>query len=145
MWTSAGILFLLNTVCDAARYTATFYAGYIDGSGAPPVFDPADTMDNHPGWVELTTYQGDRRAPVSFAPAANGAAMGFANPRATFTADCVVGGYFLTTDRTKGGTTGILVGGDIRTPVLPQGVGDQWGCYFAPNLSRMSDGAGSAV
>jgi len=94
-----------------ASYTAAWYIGLYGSSGTNT---PAatDTMASHPGWVEVTAYSQTARPACSFGSATNadpsvitnsGAAAAF-----SINATVTVGGAFLTSDNTKGGTSGVL-------------------------------------
>ncbi len=84
---------------------ATLYIGLTDGTQTVAA---GDTMASHAGWVEITAYDEAVRQTWG-----QGAASGGVTTNAsavTFTANgtTTVGGGFLTTDNTKGGTTGTL-------------------------------------
>jgi len=96
-----GLDYLLNNDLTAA----TLYIGLTDGT---PTVSAGDTMASHAGWVEVTAY--DEAARLAWG---QGAASGGVTTNATavtFTASgtTTVGGGFLTTVATKGGSTGTL-------------------------------------
>lgn len=99
--------FALDTLFEGAAYTAAWFMGLVNGASAP-TYAAGDTMASHAGWTEVTAYAaGTRPAPDLSANASAGsksaAAVGFAiNGTAT------IAGCFLTTNSTKGGTTGVL-------------------------------------
>lgn len=104
-----------------ATYTAAWYIGLW---GAAASNNPAagDTMASHAGWTEFTNYSQANRPTATFGTpttANPSVATNSASP-ATFTisgAGGTVGGAFLTTNNTKGGTTGILFSGsDFTSP-----------------------------
>ena len=94
-----------------SSYTAAWYIGLY---GAAASNDPAagDTMASHAGWTEVTDYSQSTRPAATFAAATtadpsvitNSASVAVFSINATTT----VGGAFLTSDNTKGGTSGIL-------------------------------------
>lgn len=92
-------------------YTATWYLG-LYGSGATNSPAAGDTMALHGGWTEVTAYSQATRpqcvfgTPTTADPsvATNSASAAVFSINGT----TVVGGAFLTTSNTKGGTTGIL-------------------------------------
>ena len=94
-----------------SSYTAAWYIGLY---GAAASNDPAagDTMASHAGWTEVTDYSEATRPAATFAAATtadpsvitNSASVAVFSINATTT----VGGAFLTSDNTKGGTSGIL-------------------------------------
>ena len=94
-----------------SSYTAAWYLGLY---GAAASNNPAagDTMSSHAGWTEVTAYSQATRPACSFGTpttANPSVATNSASP-ATFSinATTTVGGAFLTTSNTKGGTTGTL-------------------------------------
>jgi hypothetical protein len=92
-------------------YTATWYLGLY---GAASSNNPAasDTMSSHIGWTENTTYSNATRPACTFGTpttanpsvATNSASPASFNINGTTT----IGGAFLTTNNTKGGSTGTL-------------------------------------
>lgn len=92
-------------------YTAAWYLGLY---GAAATNDPAagDTMASHAGWVEVTDYSQATRPACTFGTAttADPSVIDNSGSPATFSINgtTVVGGAFLTSDNTKGGTTGVL-------------------------------------
>jgi hypothetical protein len=92
-------------------YTATWYVG-LYGAGASNNPAAGDTMASHAGWVEVTDYSQATRPQAVFAAATtadpsvitNSASVAVFSINGTTT----VGGAFLTSNNTKGGTTGIL-------------------------------------
>ena len=108
-WTDEGTNLIVNTGLDYLLNNdltaATMYIGLTDGT---PTVAAGDTMASHAGWVEVTAY--DEAARLAWG---QGAASGGVTTNATavtFTANATttVGGGFLTTVATKGGTTGTL-------------------------------------
>ena len=94
-----------------SAYTATWYLG-LYGAGASNTPAAGDTMSSHAGWTEVTDYSQATRPACTFGTpttANPSVATNSASP-ATFSinATTVVGGAFLTSDNTKGGTTGTL-------------------------------------
>ncbi len=94
-----------------SSYTAAWYLG-LYGAGASNTPAAADTMSSHAGWTEVTAYSQSTRPACSFGTpttADPSVATNSASP-ATFSinATTTVGGAFLTSNNTKGGTTGIL-------------------------------------
>lgn len=103
-----------------STYTAAFYLGLY---GAAASNNPAasDTMSSHAGWTEVTAYSQATRPACSFGTpttANPSVATNSASP-ATFSINgtTTVGGAFLTTNNTKGGTTGTLFSAaDFQSP-----------------------------
>ena len=103
-----------------SSYTAAWYLGLY---GAAATNDPAagDTMASHAGWTEITAYSESTRPQCSFGTSttadpsviSNSASVAVFSVNGTAT----VGGAFLTSNNTKGGTTGILFSaGDFQSP-----------------------------
>lgn len=94
-----------------SSYTAAWYLGLY---GAAASNNPAasDTMSSHAGWTEVTGYSQSTRPACSFgsATAADPSVITNSGSPATYSinATATVGGAFLTSDNTKGGTSGIL-------------------------------------
>ena len=92
-------------------YTAAWYVGVY---GAAASNNPAagDTMASHAGWVEVTAYSQATRPQAVFAAAttADPSVITTSASPAVFTINgtTTIGGAFLTSSNTKGGTTGIL-------------------------------------
>ena len=92
-------------------YTAAWYLG-LYGSGATNSPAAGNTMASHGTWTEVTDYSQATRPACTFGTpttANPSVATNSASP-ATFSinATTVVGGAFVTSNNTKGGTTGIL-------------------------------------
>lgn len=97
---------LLDKYFQGSSYTATWYLGLVDGASSPS-YNAADTMSSHAGWSENTSYSNSTRP----APTWNAASSGSKATNATsFTINgsATIAGAFMTTENTKGGTTGIL-------------------------------------
>jgi len=94
-----------------AAYTATWYIG-LYGAGATN--DPAagDTAASHAGWTEVTPYSNAARPTATFGTAttADPSVIDNSGSPAQFdiNATATVGGAFLISDNTKGGTAGVL-------------------------------------
>ena len=94
-----------------SSYTAAWYLG-LYGAGASNSPSASDTMSSHAGWTEVTAYTQATRTACTFGTpttANPSVATNSASP-ATFSinATTTVGGAFLTSNSTKGGTTGTL-------------------------------------
>lgn len=101
-------------------YTAAWYLGLY---GAAASNNPAasDTMASHAGWVEVTAYSESTRPVCTFGvptTADPSVATNSVSPAVfSINGTTVVGGAFLTTSNTKGGTTGLLFSaGDFQAP-----------------------------
>lgn len=96
---------------SGSGYTAAWYIGLY---GAAASNDPAagDTMASHSGWTEVTAYSESTRPQANFGAAttADPSVISNSSSVAVFSINgtTTVGGAFLTSDNTKGGTTGTL-------------------------------------
>lgn len=92
-------------------YTATWYLGLY---GAASSNNPAagDTMASHIGWTEVTAYSQATRPQAVFGTATTADPSVISNSGSpavySINGTTVVGGAFLTSNNTKGGTTGTL-------------------------------------
>ena len=101
-------------------YTATWYVG-LYGAGSTNNPAAGDTMASHAGWTEITPYSNATRPACSFGTpttANPSVATNSASPAAfNINATATVGGAFLTSSSTKGGTAGILFSAsDFQSP-----------------------------
>ena len=101
-----------------AQSQATWYLGLTDGT---PTVNVADTAASHAGWTEVTAYDESARQAWTANAAASGA-IDNSGSEAVFTISTnstTIGGAFMISSSTKGGTTGILYavgpfsGGDL--------------------------------
>ena len=106
---NAGLDDSLDKHLKGSAYTAAWYIGITSASPTPAA---ADTMASHAGWTEVTAYDEAARPTVTFG-AVSGQSVDSSGAPDVFTisADATaVGGAFLVTIATKGGTTGVLYG-----------------------------------
>jgi len=103
-----------------STYTATWYLGLY---GAAASNNPAagDSMSAHGGWTEITPYSNSTRPACTFGSAtlANPSVISNSASAAQFNinATATVGGAFLVSNNTKGGSTGILFSAsDFQSP-----------------------------
>jgi hypothetical protein len=105
---------------SGSGYTAAWYIG-LYGSGSTNNPAAGDTMASHIGWTEVTAYSQATRPAVTFGTATTADPSVITNSAspATFSINgtTTVGGAFLTSNNTKGGTTGILFSAsDFQSP-----------------------------
>ena len=100
-----GLDFYLDQLTAAA---ATLSLGLTDGT---PTVASGDTMASHAGWVEVTAYDEAARPSPTFG-AASGQERDNSGDVAVFTMNGsgTAGGVLVSTNATKGGTTGTLLG-----------------------------------
>jgi hypothetical protein len=96
---------------SGTTYTATWFIG-LYGAGASNTPNSGDTAASHAGWTEITPYSNATRPACTFGTASTAdpsVITNTASPAAfTINATATVGGAFLISNNTKGGSTGIL-------------------------------------
>jgi hypothetical protein len=111
-----GLVHTLSVVLDAGSPITTWYLGLYDASPAPAF---GTTMSPNPGGTEFTEYANATRPALVFGTAsatAPGATLTATQLAFSINADAqTCGGAFITSDSTKGGTTGTLYGGAAFT------------------------------
>lgn len=107
---TAGLTDSLDKYLKGSTYTAAHYMGLTDGT---PTFAAGDTMASHAGWVEVTAYDEANRQTITWGTVSAGSVNNSASPCVfTIATDATtIGGAFVTTNNTKGGSTGTLYGG----------------------------------
>jgi hypothetical protein len=116
---NVGLQYMAGTALTSTAQITSWYIG-LYGAGASNTPAAGDTMASHAGWTEVNPYSGTR-------PAATFAAATLANPSvvtntaspASFaiTSTQTVGGAFLTSNNTAGGSTGVLFSAaDFQSP-----------------------------
>jgi hypothetical protein len=106
---NVGLDDILDKYYKGSGYTAAFYVGLTDGT---PTVAGADTMASHAGWTEVTAYDEAVRQTLTLG-SVSGQSVDNVASKAVFTISAdttTVGGGFITTDSTKGGSGGTLVG-----------------------------------
>jgi hypothetical protein len=104
---NVGLNHLLDVTLSAATQITSWFLGLTDGT---PTVAAADTMSSHAGWVEVQAYDEANRQAWTDAGASSQSISNSGSP-AVFTVNAngtVIGGAFLTSSNTKGGTTGTL-------------------------------------
>lgn len=102
-----GLNHILETEFRSGSQITTWYIGLIDNSGFSALA-AADTMGSHAGWTENTDYDEASRPTWSPGAAAsrqitNGTTVDF-----TMNDTATIKGIFITSNNTKGGSTGTL-------------------------------------
>ena len=118
---NVGLQYMAGTSLDGS--TARITSWYLGLYGAASSNNPAagDTMSSHAGWTEVTDYTEATRPAATFVAAttANPSVVTNSASKAQFTmnATVTVGGAFLTSNNTKGGTSGKLFSAkDFNSP-----------------------------
>lgn len=108
---NVGLQDMNNKYFLGSAYTATWYIG-LYGAGASNTPAAGDTMSSHAGWTEVVPYSQATRPACTFATpttANPSVATNSASPAVySINATATVGGAFLVSDNTKGGSTGTL-------------------------------------
>lgn len=117
---NGGLQYMAGSALTATAQVTTWYLG-LYGAGATNNPAAGDTMASHAGWTEVTAYTEATRPVATFAAATNANPSVVTNTasKAVFTinATATVGGAFLTSNNTKGGTTGTLFSAaDFQAP-----------------------------
>lgn len=117
---NVGLQDMNNKYFAGSGYTATWYIGLY---GAASSNNPAstDTMVSHIGWTENTSYSQATRPQATFGASTNADPSVISNTGSpavfSINATTIIGGAFLTTSNTKGGTAGILFSAaDFQAP-----------------------------
>jgi hypothetical protein len=107
-----GLQFMNDEFFTGSSYTAAWYLGLVTGPGSGNTYAAADTMASHAGWAEDTDYSELVRQTATFGSAtlADPSVIDNSSAVAVFSISgtTTIAGAFLTTDDTKGGTSGTL-------------------------------------
>lgn len=108
---NVGLAYVNTTFFKGSGYTAAWYIGvYGPASSNNP--SSADTMASHAGWTEVTAYSNATRPAATFGAATTADPSVIANSAAPaqflINASANVGGAFLTTGDSPGGSSGVL-------------------------------------
>ena len=92
---------------SGVSYTAAWYIGLVN-SGAS--YAAGDNASSHGGWTENTSYSQGARPTLSFGGStlANPSVISASAATFSMTGTATIGGAFVISNSTKGGTTGIL-------------------------------------
>lgn len=108
---NVGLQYMAGSALTSTSQITTWYLG-LYGSGSTNSPAAGDTMSSHIGWTEVTAYSEANRPTATLAAATNANPSVVTNTasKAVFTINgtTTVGGAFLTSNNTKGGTTGTL-------------------------------------
>lgn len=108
---NVGLQYMCGTALTSVAQITTWYIG-LYGAGASNTPAAGDTMSSHIGWTEVTPYSNATRPACTFATATTAnpsVATNSASPASyTINATATVGGAFLVSNNTKGGSTGTL-------------------------------------
>ena len=105
---------------SGSSYTAAWFLG-LYGAAASNSPAAGNTMSSHAGWTEVTAYSQATRPACTFGTATTADPSVISNTLSvavfTINGTTTVGGAFLTSDNTKGGSTGTLFSAaDFQAP-----------------------------
>ena len=117
---NAGLQDMNAKYFTGSSYTAAWYLG-VYGAAASNNPAASDTMASHAGWTEVTAYSEATRPVCTFGvptTADPSVATNSLSPAVfSINGTATIGGAFLTSNNTKGGTTGTLFSaGDFASP-----------------------------
>jgi hypothetical protein len=108
---NVGLAYMAGSALTSVTQVTSWFIG-LYGSGATNSPAAGDTMSSHAGWTEVTAYSQATRVACTFATAttANPSVATNSASVAAFSINgtATVGGAFLVSNSTKGGTTGTL-------------------------------------
>ena len=108
---NGGLQYMAGVALTSTAQITTWYLG-LYGAGATNNPAAGDTMASHAGWTEVTPYSNATRPACTFAAAtlANPSVATNSASQASFAINATqtVGGAFLVSNNTKGGSTGTL-------------------------------------
>ncbi len=104
----AGLNDSLDKHLKGSSYTAAWYVGL---TGSSPTPAAGDTMSSHAGWTEDQNYSNATRPTLTLGTV-SGKSVDNSASKASFSinAGTTIGGAFVVSNSTKGGTTGVLYG-----------------------------------
>jgi len=117
---NVGLQYMAGTALVSTTQITTWYIG-LYGAAASNTPAAGDTMSSHIGWTENTTYSNANRPTATFAAAtlADPSVVTNSASPASFSINgtTTIGGAFLTSNNTKGGSTGTLFSAaDFQSP-----------------------------
>ena len=117
---NVGLQYMAGSALTSVAQITTWYLG-LYGAGAANTPAAGDTMASHAGWTEVTAYSNANRVTATFVTAttANPSVVTNTASPAVFNINgtATVGGAFLISNSTKGGSTGVLFSAsDFQSP-----------------------------
>jgi hypothetical protein len=102
-----GLNHILETEFHSGTQVTTWYIGLVDNAGFS-AFANADTMSSHAGWAESSAYTEANRPTWTAGAAASRQITNATTVDFSINATVTVKGLFITSNNTKGGSTGTL-------------------------------------
>lgn len=122
---------LLNVYFASGTQKTSWFLGLIDNAGYSAIAS-GDTMASHSGWSESVAYTAGTRPAWTPGAAAGGSIINPTPAVVTMNATTSIRGAFITSNNTKGGTTGTLFAtglfGSIQSLVSTQALSFQYQC-----------------
>lgn len=115
--TTAAVNDMLEVYFRTGTQKTTWYMGLVDNASFSG-FSVSDTMSSHAGWQESSDYSETTRPTWTPGAAAGGAVVNSSTVNFSINATKSIKGFFVTSNSTKAGTTGIL----FTTAAFDQGV-----------------------
>ena len=106
---NTGLDDILTQYYKGSSYTAAHYLGLM---AATPTVAAGDTMASHAGWTELSAIYDETNRPTLVLGSVASQSVDNSASKAAYSINTdsqTIGGAFLTTDNTKGGTGGTLI------------------------------------
>lgn len=112
---NAGLDDILDKYFKGSAYTASFFVGLFTFAASPGVIAAGDTMSSHAGWTETAgspeVYDEATRPALTLGTVSSQSVDNSASKASyTILQTDTIDGAFVTTDSTKGGTSGTLYG-----------------------------------
>jgi hypothetical protein len=102
-----GLNHILETEFHSGTQVTTWYIGLVDNAGFS-AFANADTMSSHAGWAESSAYTEANRPTWTAGAAASRQITNATTVDFSINATVTAKGLFITSNNTKGGSTGTL-------------------------------------
>ncbi len=102
-----GLNHILDTEFVSGSQVTTWYIGLVDNSGFS-AFADADTMASHAGWSESTVYSQATRPQWTVGSASSRQVTNASTVDFSINGSATLKGIFVTSNNTKGGSSGVL-------------------------------------
>jgi hypothetical protein len=102
-----GLNHILDTQFNGGTQVTAWYIGLINNSGYSALSN-SDTMGSHAGWVESSAYSESNRPEWTAGSAGSRSITNASTVDFSINATVTIRGIFITSQNTKGGTTGVL-------------------------------------
>jgi hypothetical protein len=135
--TAVGKRYSLDALFSSSGFTSAWYVGLVDNDSYS-AYDEDDTMASHAGWIENVDYDEGTRPTVAFSSASGLSKVASSAVAFSMNATATIRGLFMTTDSTKGGTSGTIYSvGDFTGGNKP--VADGYTVSVTPTMSMAAE------